>query len=864
MAKTKAQIIAEAQVVKNATEVGENTATRVGGVLEDLADADSVVIIPVTGTSSGGSITLSSNPFTQVQTAVNAGQHAIVRVTIGNDVVDFSMNVYSDSVSTYIGASKFLQQEFQMICTSSGTVIESINTSNTFSTGESVPNVGIDDVPTQGSDNLVKSGGVFDHTIEAVGETENLTIEVFNDNAITLKRKYTSIDDVAYESLTFKQIFETNNQLDIGAGFDSESYSPLIISAGSPSITQEDCYTPYYSVKCFGSSSQQFKTSRYVGNTFLLAKVKCTRYSSGKLGINNGYEYAYVDHVTDGWVTVASQKTTTTLNIAYVGSMSSADLDGYIDSPVIVPFSIFSSVPSVAEIRKLYDIYVELKKGQATETIIPTGNVVGANIEDLQLNIENSDLILTKKVYENFSLTDIFDRHNLLGISVGFSDGSYSPLEVSAGSPSITTDDSYLNGYSLKCAGSSSQQIRTSSTYTGTYFVAAMVNCTRYSAGRIGITLSTRDTASASAITSGWEMKAAMQTMESASRFYIGSFSSADLEGYVDMPVAIDMSIFHIPPTLTQMRSWYQQWLSIVGGTTEEIRYNIPYKNISYDDGECRNAFVSKMNEMATLFGMTNTNFVNASGIYNADHYSCARDMAKLCYCCTANDKLMWYWGQESYNVPVTNSEGEVRYLTGSSTYKGSAMTSVGDYYHIFGGKSGTWTLNGVVNRNLALCVKSKVDGEWLVGCIIKSSVNDRGVPFRQLLDWLEDYRVDPSVATPTLSCSYASAFVVPSHNPMAYQDVTLEMVGKDSTTRYLPASMTKMMTAYLATQYLGLDEVVTYKASDIVGGSGDALYEGDKIKVSDAILEMLLPSSNTTAMMFARVVGERILQEST
>lgn len=38
MAKTKAQIIAEAQVVKNATEVGENTATRVGTVLEDLAE----------------------------------------------------------------------------------------------------------------------------------------------------------------------------------------------------------------------------------------------------------------------------------------------------------------------------------------------------------------------------------------------------------------------------------------------------------------------------------------------------------------------------------------------------------------------------------------------------------------------------------------------------------------------------------------------------------------------------------------------------------------------------------------------------------------------------------------------------------
>lgn len=202
MAKTKAQIIAEAQVVKNATEVGENTATRVGTVLEDLADADSVVIIPVTGTSSGGSITLSSNPFTQVQTTVNAGQHAIVRVTIGNDVVDFSMNTYSDSVSTYIGASKFLQQELQMTCTASGTVIETINTSNTFSTGESVPNVGIDAVPTQGSDNLVKSGGVADVLSNIIGSNDSI-IDISQQQPYkgvlgTADSTYTGMDETKY------------------------------------------------------------------------------------------------------------------------------------------------------------------------------------------------------------------------------------------------------------------------------------------------------------------------------------------------------------------------------------------------------------------------------------------------------------------------------------------------------------------------------------------------------------------------------------------------------------------------------------------------------------------------------------------
>lgn len=160
MAKTKAQIIAEAQVVKNATEVGENTATRVGGVLEDLAEADGIVIIPATGTQSGGNITLSSNPFTQVQTAINAGQHVVVRVTMGDDIVDFSMNTYSASVATYIGTANFLQLELQLNCTANSAVITNRDTSDTFSTGESVPDVGIDATPTQGSNNLVKSGGV--------------------------------------------------------------------------------------------------------------------------------------------------------------------------------------------------------------------------------------------------------------------------------------------------------------------------------------------------------------------------------------------------------------------------------------------------------------------------------------------------------------------------------------------------------------------------------------------------------------------------------------------------------------------------------------------------------------------------------
>lgn len=185
MPKTKAQIIAEAQVVKNATEVGENTATRVGGVLEDLADADGMVIIPVTGTQSGGNIMLSSNPFTQVQTAVNAGQHVVVRVTIASDIIDFTMSTYSASVATYIGTANFLENEFQLLCSASSAVITNRSTSNTFSTGESVPNVGIDATPTQGSDNLVKSGGVWSKVNELQVGAILLDGGIFNESYST-------------------------------------------------------------------------------------------------------------------------------------------------------------------------------------------------------------------------------------------------------------------------------------------------------------------------------------------------------------------------------------------------------------------------------------------------------------------------------------------------------------------------------------------------------------------------------------------------------------------------------------------------------------------------------------------------------
>lgn len=285
----------------------------------------------------------------------------------------------------------------------------------------------------------------------------------------------------------------------------------------------------------------------------------------------------------------------------------------------------------------------------------------------------------------------------------------------------------------------------------------------------------------------------------------------------------------------------------------------------SYTDAQCVAGFVAEMNKYAKRFGMANTTFVNPHGLPDNSHKSTARDLAKMVACCTAYDKLMQFWGQTSYSVLVGGDHA--RTISGSSTYKGSAMTTVGDYYHIYGGKSGTVTISGTRHENLVLVCKSKVDDAWIAGCILDNTNNpsaqttsNRGVPFKQLLDWLEDYRTDPTVSAPTIQATYASAFVIPPHNIMAYQDVTLEMVGKASTTSAIPASCTKLMTAMVALDHLTLDETITIKSGDIQSGSGDTFYAGDTINAGDAILAMLLPSSNTLAAALARVVGWKIL----
>ncbi len=282
---------------------------------------------------------------------------------------------------------------------------------------------------------------------------------------------------------------------------------------------------------------------------------------------------------------------------------------------------------------------------------------------------------------------------------------------------------------------------------------------------------------------------------------------------------------------------------------------------ITYTSKECINAFVTRMNANAKQFGMTNTTFKNASGWAAEGHISCASDMLRMLMAATTYDKLMHYWGWEQYSINVMGYEP--REVVVKSTYKGAKAVDLGTHYDIYGGKSGSWYhgKNRGASKNLVCAVKSKVDNQWLIGCVMGAGKSGRFVAMRQLLDWLEAKRVDPTTPEPELDCKHAAATVLPLHSGMAYRDKDIVMVGKDFDTLYAPYSMTKVMTAMIALDYCKPDEIITIIEDDIVGGSGPKLQYGDKLTMEDALIALMLPSSNTLAKTISRYVGEKILR---
>lgn len=77
--------------------------------------------------------------------------------------------------------------------------------------------------------------------------------------------------------------------------------------------------------------------------------------------------------------------------------------------------------------------------------------------------------------------------------------------------------------------------------------------------------------------------------------------------------------------------------------------------------------FAELMNNAAAMYGCTNTHFTNANGLHDDNHYSTARDMAKIARAAMENEMFQQIAATYTYTLPRSNLRRS-RLLTGASS----------------------------------------------------------------------------------------------------------------------------------------------------------------------------------------------------
>ncbi|MEA5082960.1 MAG: D-alanyl-D-alanine carboxypeptidase family protein [Lachnospiraceae bacterium] len=98
-------------------------------------------------------------------------------------------------------------------------------------------------------------------------------------------------------------------------------------------------------------------------------------------------------------------------------------------------------------------------------------------------------------------------------------------------------------------------------------------------------------------------------------------------------------------------------------------------------------AFAQHMTSRAKELGCTNTNFVNANGLHNENHYTSAHDMALIAKELMKFDFFKELMLTKYYEIPPTNKQPETRYLYGQNQL--IKDSSIFYYDKCIGGKTG-------------------------------------------------------------------------------------------------------------------------------------------------------------------------------
>lgn len=146
-----------------------------------------------------------------------------------------------------------------------------------------------------------------------------------------------------------------------------------------------------------------------------------------------------------------------------------------------------------------------------------------------------------------------------------------------------------------------------------------------------------------------------------------------------------------------------------------------------YISGDLK-SFAQLMNEKAIESGAMSTNFVNAHGLHDINHYTTAYDMATIMIQAIKNPRFLEIFSENRYEIPPTNLQMEVRYLNS----KNSLLNGKYQYEGVIASKSG-WTSKA---RHTLITAAKRGNRELIVVILNSQSADDKYVDTIKLLDY--------------------------------------------------------------------------------------------------------------------------------
>ena len=148
-----------------------------------------------------------------------------------------------------------------------------------------------------------------------------------------------------------------------------------------------------------------------------------------------------------------------------------------------------------------------------------------------------------------------------------------------------------------------------------------------------------------------------------------------------------------------------------------------------YVDGSVE-AFAKHMTERAKELGCTNTNFVNANGLFDENHYTTAHDMALIARELLKHEEYRSMMSETDYEIPPTNLQTETRYLHGQICWV-KFWCSIYYYKDAIGGKTGY-----TVEAGNTLVTYAERDGLTLIAVVMKCNGAEHYTDTAALFDY--------------------------------------------------------------------------------------------------------------------------------